>query len=255
VSRGAGRPPPKLTPAQRKLFDDEPGLAEEAVGAVFKELGAASFRQFSWEEMVSIATLGALEATATFDPAAGTTYRTWGFFAAVHKVLQSRRQDHTQYAKAKALLYANALLYFGSASAGIALGVDTDASLWGKLHGFTNPVLGLALLEVAAHEPTVGGEHEIVEREAAARAGDALRQVLSGLGSDERTMIEMHFGERKPLTEVAAAMGVDKQGYRTFVRRFHEVLATLREGLARRGMREMPPWREDASGRALREGG
>jgi hypothetical protein len=35
----------------------------------------------------------------------------------------------------------------------------------------------------------------------------------------------MHFAERRPLTEVAAAMGVDAHGYATFVRRFHGVLA------------------------------
>jgi DNA-directed RNA polymerase specialized sigma24 family protein len=255
VSLESDRPPPELTPAQRKLFDDEPGLAEDAVNAVMKELGAAIFGHFSREEMLSIATLGALEATTTFEPAAGQAYRIWGFFAAVRRVLDCRREDHARHAKTRALLRANVLVYFGSASAEVEVGVDTDASLANKLHGFTSPTLALAVLEVAAQEPTTGGEDEVVEREAAARAGDALRQALPAAGTDERRMFDLHFGEHKPLTEVATAMGVDKAGYRTFVRRFHEALAALREELAKRGIKKIPPWREDASGRALDEGG
>jgi hypothetical protein len=106
------------------------------------------------------------------------------------------------------------------------------------------------------HGLVEGPPHPVEQEfEAAAVAGDALRAVLPPEGSDERRMLEMHFVERVPLTEVAAAMGVDDSGYRTFVRRFHELLASLRDGLYRRGIMEIPAWREDLSGHALRDGG
>jgi len=248
-------PPPPLTPAQRALFESEPNLAEEAAAAARKTLGAVRFRHLSWEDLVSIAAVGAMEATATFNPATGSSYRTWGFFAAVHAVIDAGRTEHERHAKTRALLRASAMVYFAQAQAAVEIGVDTDASLTDKLHGFSNPVLGLALLEVAAAKPTTGGEGEAVEIEAAARAGDALREALPESGSDERTMIEMRFGKQMPLTEVAAAMGVDERGYRTFVRRFHAAVAAVREGLRQRGIRELPPWREGVSGRALAEVG
>lgn len=246
-------PPPPLTPAQRALFEKEPGLAEEAAEAGRRALGTASFLHLSWEEMVSIATIGALEATVTWNPTAGSSYRTWGFFAALHAVLDAGRVEHQRYAKTRALLRASAMAFFAQAEVGIDLGVDTEASLTDKLHGFSNSVVGLAMLEVAAARPTTGGEDEVAELEAAARAGDALREVLPEVGSDERRMLELRFGEQRPLTEVAAVMGVDARGYRTFVRRFHAVVAALREGLEKRGIRELPPWREAVSGRALAE--
>jgi DNA-directed RNA polymerase specialized sigma24 family protein len=255
MSRPARPGPAELTPAQRALFDGEPGLAEEAALAALKGAGEARFRHLAWEEMVSIASVAAMEATATFDPATGEPYRTWGFFAAVHAVLESWREEGRQYAKARALIRASAMVYFGRASASVDIGFETDGTLTAKLHSFTNPVLGLALEEVAALVPTAGGEDGAAEMLAAARAGEALRAVLPAEGSEERRMLEMHFAQRMPLTEVAAAMGVEGSKYRTFVRRFHEVLASLRDGLRKRGIAEMPSWREGVSGRALEEEG
>ncbi len=64
-------------------------------------------------------------------------------------------------------------------------------------------------------------------------------------------MLVMHFTENRDLKEIARAFGVDQHGYRTFLRRFHAVLASIRKGLAKRGFEEMPPWHEEVSGRAL----
>ena len=178
-----------------------------------------------------------------------------GLLAAVHKVLQAGREEGRRYAKARALVRASAMAYFGRASASVEIGFETDASLTAKLNGFTNPVLGLAMMAVATLTPTAGSADEAAEIEAAALAGDALREVLPAEGSEERRMLEMHFAQGMPLTEVAAAMGVGGPGYRTFVRRFHDVLASLREGLRERGIGERPPWREEVSGHALREEG
>ena len=251
MSRAIVPPAPALTPEQRGRFDDEPGLAEEAVAAALSAMGPARFRHLSRDELLSIASIGAMEAATTFDPTRGDTYRTWGFFAALHAVLEGAREEQRRYAKVIALIRASAMVYFAETDVGVEVGVDTEASVKEKLHGFTNPLLGLALAAVAAAKPETGGQDELIEREAAARAGDALREVLQDLTADERRMIELRFVEEKTLAEVAAAMGVHARGYRTFVRRYHELLASLREGLSARGIREMPPWIEEVSGHTL----
>lgn len=175
----------------------------------------------------------------------------WAFFAAVHALIESVREENKRYARQMTMLRARVLSYFAETDVGVELGVDTEATIAEKLHGMTDPVLGLALAEIATAKTTTGGEDERVELEAAALAGDALRQVLPPAGSEERRMLEMHFVEQRPLTEVAAAMGVDAHGYSSFVRRFHGVLASLRDGLAKRGIKERPPWREEVSGHVL----
>jgi DNA-directed RNA polymerase specialized sigma24 family protein len=191
-------PPPPLTPEQRALFESEPDLAEAAVAAAIKDLGKEGFRHLSRDEMLSIATIGAMEAATTFDPASRAKYRTWAFFRALHAVLNASSRERRRHAKTNALLRANVTAYSGRATAEVEIGVDTDASLVDKLHGFSDPVLGLALLEVAAFKPSAGGDDEV---EAAALAGDALRDVLPPVGSAERRMLEMHFAEKMPLSE------------------------------------------------------
>lgn len=251
MSRRAPRPPSALTPEQRERFDSEPGLAEEAARAALQILGRACFRHLEWEEMMAIAAIGVMEATVSFDPACGSSYRTWAFFKGVHRVLDAAREEAEQHGKTRALVRATVLTYFAQASTSIDLGFETEASLTDKLHDFTDPVLALAMLEVAASRSSAGGEDEIAEREAAERAGDALREVLAELPPDDRRMIDLHFVERIPLTQVAAVMGGDKVSYWVFVRRFHEVMAALRRGLERRGIAEAPPWMEGISGNAL----
>jgi hypothetical protein len=255
MSRG-GEPPTALTPAQRVLFASEPGLPAEAVTAALKGMGERRFRHLPREDMLATAALAAMEAAVTFDPARGLEYRSWAFFAAMHAVMMTGREEHARYARATAMIHAGVLMYFGQASVPADVGFETESSLAEKLHNYTSPVVGLALMELAASRPTSGGEDEEIERLAAARAGAALRAVLPAEGSEERRWLDLHFGQRLPLTQVAAAMGVDTAaGYRTFVRRFHAVLASLREGLERRGIRELPPWRADVSGHALGDGG
>jgi RNA polymerase sigma factor (sigma-70 family) len=251
MSRRAAPPSRALTPEQLALFKSEPLVPEEAVAATLKGMGAALFRHLEREDLRSIATIAVMESTASYDPARGSTYRTWAFFAAVNALLQNGRAEHQRHAKARALVRASVLMYLGRSSLGVDIGVETEETLTAKLHSYTNPVVVLALKEVAAMKPTTGGEDEVGELETAARAGDALREALSHCGAEERRVLEMHFRDGIPLTEVAAALGVDASGYRTFVRRFHDALAALREALAKRGIRERPPWREEVAGEVL----
>jgi len=244
-------PPSPLTPAQRELFDSEPDLAADAADVAYRELGGACFRHLSRDEMLSIATIAAMEATVTFDPTlVGAKYRPWAFFRAMGAVLNAAKREGMQYRKTNALIRAHMMAHFGRATAEVDIGVDTDESLTDKLHDFSNPVLGLALAAVAAGTPA-GDVDEVAEVEAAAMAGEALRAVLPPVGSAERRMLEMYFVERKSLAQVATAMGVDERRHKTFARRFDQVLASLRAGLLARGICEMPPWQEDVSGRAL----
>jgi RNA polymerase sigma factor (sigma-70 family) len=244
--------PGPLTPEQRALFDSEPSVAADAAAAACKELGGPGFRHLERDEMLSIATIAAMDAARTFDPALGAArYRAWAFFSAFERVIDAARRDGVQYKKARALVQAHAMAYLRRATvAEVEIGVDTDESLTDKLHDFSNPMLGVAVAAVAAGTPA-GDVDEAAEVEAAAMAGEALRAALPPVGSDERQMLEMHFVRRMSLGQVAAAMGVGERQYCTFTRRFDRALASIRAGLLQRGVYEMPPWRVDVSGRAL----
>lgn len=244
-----GRETP-LTAAQRALLDAEPELPARVVSAAMR-CGAGRSAGLGWEELMSIAAVGVLEAARRFDPARSASFREWAFFNGLHHVLDAARDERQTHGRAVARLRAAAMTYFADAEAKLELGVDTTESLAAKLAAFCDPLVGLAMMEVATGPAGTGGEDELVEREAAARAGAALREVLPPPGSEERRMLELHFVKRAPLSKVAEAMGVPESGYRSFVRRFHLVLGELRRGLAERGLHEMPPWREDLGGTPL----
>jgi DNA-directed RNA polymerase specialized sigma subunit len=240
-----------LTRAQRALLDAEPDLPERAARAAVRSYGEARFCHLSWEERIAIAALGVLEATRRYDPSRGQTYRDWAFFAGVNRLLDAGREERAAYAKARALVRAAALSHFAEAQPRVEIGVDTTESLAAKLAAFSDPLVGHALMALAVAPLSEGGEEELVEREAAARAAEALRAALPPPGTEERRMLELHFVKRAPLTEVAASLGVPEPGYRTFVRRFQEVLAALRRRLREGGIDELPPWREDVGGAPL----
>jgi len=252
VSPPVRLPGAPLTPEQRRLFDSEPELPTQAAAAAIKGAGRAAFRHLAFAEMVSIATIGAMEATQVYDPAEGTSYRKYAFFAAVLAVLGEVRREKKGHAKMRAMLRASAMVYFTEVDVDVEIGVDTDESLVAKLNGFSNTILGLAVSHVATMAvPGSFEEDELGEREAAAQAGEALRALLPAPGSAERTVIDLYFVQGLPLTKVAEAMGIDKPRYQTFRRRFHELMASLREGMEARGIDGRAPWREDISGHAL----
>jgi RNA polymerase sigma factor (sigma-70 family) len=244
-----------LTPAQWDLYNGEPDLPTKVAAAAVKAMGEVAFRHLSWDDLSQIAAVGVLEATASFDPTRGGEYERYAFFSALGVVLDSARTEHERYTKARALVRASALIYFRDTQLVMEIGCETEESITAKLHGYTSTTVARAMLEVASMKPTTGGVEEAEERRAAARAGEALRAVMPAPGSVERRVLEMHFGLGMPLTEIAAEMGVDGTGYRTFVRRFHDVLEGMGEGLAARGIRERPAWMQGVSGRALAEDG
>ena len=111
-------PPSPLTPAQRALFDSEPpDLAADAADHGYRELGGKCFRHLSRAEMLSIATIAAMEATVTFDPALGAKYRPWAFFRAMGAVLNAAKREGMQYRKTNALIRAHMMAHFGRATA------------------------------------------------------------------------------------------------------------------------------------------
>jgi DNA-directed RNA polymerase specialized sigma subunit len=245
----------RLTPAQRALFDSEPGIAYEAADAAWKAAGPQRWRHLTFDEVVSIATIGALEATATYDSDEALTYRCWAFFSAVHAVFHAGRDERARYVKEKALLRATVLQHYARTGENFEIGWDTEEEIAGKIHGFSDTVVDVAAKIVASMEPAERAVDEVVERETAAAAGDALRELMPEPGSPERAMLEMRFTQHMPLTQVAEAMGVAPSGYSTFVRGFHKLLAKIRAGLKARGITEMPPWLEDVSGQALGDSG
>ena len=238
---------PTLTPEQRALFDSAPGLAARAVAAVANERGIS---QEYDAEPLSTATVAAMEATVTYDARRGVSYDQWGFFHACYAIYNTFRDDKSHHTKMLALVRAAFLVHYAHATETFDLFGDTEAAYEEKLHGFSGSPIGHALLYVATLVPTTGGDDDdAVERLAAARAGNALRQVIDGLQPEERRMLDLCYEDGNPMTEAAAILGEDD--YRAFTYQFHKLLARLKVRLSALGMREMPSWREDISGKAL----
>jgi DNA-directed RNA polymerase specialized sigma24 family protein len=240
-----------LTPAELALFQSEPGLPAQAAKEASKAAGMKVFDYLKPGDLAAIAAVGALEATRTYDPAGETPYRAWAYFNAVRAVLDAARWENRAHAKIRALLRASACVYFAGAPVGVDVGFETDASLLEKLHGFTNPVLGLAIAYVATLEPETGGEDEVIAVETAARTGDALRELLPAPGTVQRQVIDLHFVQGLSLAQVAEVLGYEKSAYTTFWRNFQALMSWLRTGLVARGINQRPAWREEVSGRVL----
>jgi DNA-directed RNA polymerase specialized sigma24 family protein len=242
---------PVLTLAQRRLFGNEPDLPGKAAAASVEAAGESVFRHLEFDELVGIATIAAMDATATWDPEGPAPYRAWAYFGALRAVLDNARWENRAHEKVRALLRASALVYFAGARTGVSMGIDTETSLAGKLDDFTNPVVGLAIAHVVTMERATGGEDEVIELETSALTGDALRELLPARGTLHRKVLHLHFVRGMSLSKVAAALGYEASAYVTFWRDFHALMAWFRDGLAARGIDKRPAWREEVSGRVL----
>jgi DNA-directed RNA polymerase specialized sigma24 family protein len=252
--RPDGRPT-TLTPEQEALFEGVSDVPAEAASAALREHGAL-LRHLTEDEVLSLAVIGGMEATASHKAEAGPL-RQWVFFGALHRVLDNARAEHKRHAKVLALVRAAAALHWSGFAEAVEIG-DEEAELRDKLHAASDGFYAQAALRMAAAaEPpdSSDAEEELGLRRAAAWAGDALRAALEGLTPQERWILEQHFRAKQPLTTIAAELGVKPSQYRTFVRDFHRLLGTLGGRLRTLGMKEMPAWWPEVSGTALgREG-
>jgi DNA-directed RNA polymerase specialized sigma24 family protein len=248
------KPPPTVTPQQRARFDDEVAdVPAKAVAAAVKHYGRRTFRQLSDKAMLSTATLAVIEAAATFDPAKGSTYRDWTFFSAIRALLEEARDEDKRYGRVLAVLRAGLTIHAAYVEERIEIGVDGEDELNAKLGRASDGFYARALLDLAASDPPVvsDAEEDQILREAAVWAGDVLRRALASFDEAQRTLLDLHFALRKPLTTIAAEMGVPAPQHRTFFRRFHQLISEVGVRLRELGMIELPPWSSELSGTAL----
>jgi DNA-directed RNA polymerase specialized sigma24 family protein len=246
--------PTRLTPEQEALFEGVSEVPAEAASAALREHGAL-LRHLTQEEVLSLAVIGGMEATASHRAEAGPL-RQWVFFGALHRILDSARAEHKRHAKVLALVRAAAAVHWSGFVEGVEIG-DEEAELRDKLHAASDGFYAHAALRMAAADlpDSSDAEEELGLRRAAAWAGDALRAAIETLTPEERWILEQHFRAKHPLTQIAAELGVTPSQYRTFMRDFHRLLGRLGRRLRTLGMKEMPPWWPEVSGTALgREG-
>ncbi len=245
--------PPTLTPRQRARFDEVADVPEKAVPAAIKHYGRRTFRHLSDKAMLSTAVVAVMEAAASYNPTKGSTYRGWAFFSAIRALLEEARDESKRYGRVVAVLRAGLMVHAAQVDERIEIGVDGVDELTAKLHRASDGFYARALLELSASDPPVvsDAEEDRALHEAAVWAGEVLRKALAAFNPPQRTVLHQHFAERKPLTEIAAQMGVPAPRYSTFVRRFHELIAAVGVRLRELGMIELPPWSSELSGTAL----
>jgi DNA-directed RNA polymerase specialized sigma24 family protein len=242
--------PVKLTAEQRALFKGVSDAPSEAAIAALRE-HSTLLRHLTADEVLSLAVIGGMEATASHRSAAGSL-RQWVYFGALHRVLDSARAEHKRQAKIVTLTDATTLVHWR----GLALAVEADNQeppLSDKPHTAPDNFDGHAALRMTAAEPLApsDAEEELERRREAAWAGNALRTAMKTLPLEQRWILERHFRAKQPLAKIAAHKGVKPPQYRTFVRDFRRLLATLEKHLRALGMTEMPEWSPDISGSAL----
>jgi hypothetical protein len=256
VKHEKDEPPVTLTPEQHKLYHDKMAdVPEEAVKAALRDYPRSMFSHLTPDDMLGYATIGGMEGVATFDPEKGAPLRTWVFYSALHKLLENVRADTKRYAKVIAMLRAKHILHLQHTGGSlIEMGVDGTDEINAKLHGVSDGFYARTALEMAAAEPPhdANPEEVVGVREAAAWAGNVTRKVVSSLEPEEASMLDEHFAkEKKPLTQIAAEMGLPRSKYRTFVRDFDLLLAKVGKRLRANGMKGLPVWIPAISGSAL----
>ena len=243
--------PVTLTPEQEELFETVADVPDEAVVAVLRGHGTL-LRHLEPDELRSLALVGAKEGIVSHEEEKGPL-RKWVFFKALHKVLEHARDECKRNEKVLALVRAQAIVHWAHYHETVEIGVDDEATLTTKLHDASSGFYGRIALEMAAAEPPrdSNAEEDLGLRRAAAWAGKALEAGLGSLTPRERSILEESFRKEKPLTMIAAELGVAKPQYRTFVRDYDRLLVTLGRRLHALGMTGMPVWLPDVSGAPL----
>jgi DNA-directed RNA polymerase specialized sigma subunit len=249
------KPPPTVTPEQRARFDEVADVPAVAVRVAVKHYGRRTFQRLEDDAMLSTATLAVMEAAATYDPAKGSGYRDWAFFSAIRALLEEARDEAKHYARVLAVLRAGLTVHAAHVEERIEIGVDGEDELSAKLGRASDGFYARSLFELAASDPPVvsDAEEDQILHEAAVWAGDVLRKVLATFQEGQRTLLELHFARRKPLTKIAAEMAIKTVHRRTFYRHFHQLISEVGVRLRELGMIELPPWSSELSGTALGE--
>ncbi len=231
--------PPTLSPEQHKLWASCPDAAHRAVAAVVAELGAVA----PPEEMLAVAVHGTLEAAVTYDAERGGNYADWALFYAALRVWEWVRGTQGTDQEARSRI-RTAMFRFLAHDQRILDPWAARETSRQVLRGFSD---GLLMAGYLAMDGTVGarGEDDLLEIEAAAHTGRALRKVTEELPPEQRRLLDRCIGHGETIKVAALETG---KGYRAVLREYHEILARMGTKLGCLGIDEMPPWRADVSG-------
>lgn len=239
--------PPTLNPAQYELWASEPDAARRAVDAIVAELGPIA----PDEVMQSIASLGTLEAAASFDAARGLPYGQWAFYFASFRLWEQLRKEHGQDKPTLARIRKAMFHFMAHHHRFFDVWNDTRESDTRALRSFTDGMLFAGALQMGAPTTITRGVEDVVAAEGARATGDAVRQVVGELRPEQRDMLRQCAAYGEPVKAYAKQLG---RGYRGVLDDYHELIALCGARLhGLLGTTGMPEWHADISGRVFED--
>ena len=239
-----------LTPEQTCLLEsiDVDATAERAVRAVVREWGQVMSR----DDMFQECRFGVVRSAQSYEPG-GCSFEKWAFFAACHAILEGSLSErrHDRMAKYRNLIgrvRQAAFAHMGQEHRLFDAFRDTADFVAAQRNGYSNSTLVRMAATVSSGPFASGGEEEVLEREAAQRAISALKSLVEELQPEQRELLELHFRDGIPLVRIAAMRG---QPYPALLAQYHALEKVLGARLSGRGIAELPPLPEEASGAVL----
>jgi RNA polymerase sigma factor for flagellar operon FliA len=210
----------------------------DLVDLVARQLGRRISKAVSLDDLRSFGREGLLQAARTFDASRGVPFRRWANLRIRGAMMDGLRQwgslPRRLYRELRGLAAADRLLesYDEEDAANPARSPETaDARLTSYLAGMATAIAVGTL--VAAPRENVNADGNDVTPED--MLGDAellarVRQIVSGLPTPERTLVERHYFGGETLEDAAASLGLSKSwGSRLHARAIESIAGELRK--------------------------
>jgi RNA polymerase sigma factor (sigma-70 family) len=172
------------------------------------------FDHASDEDLAGYADLGLVEAARSFRPEAGASFKTWAFYSIVRNIIQGiQEMSGLPESLRRDLCIKDARNDIEQEAACAA--PTSDQNVAGKR--FRSLVVGFTILEALAFCWKAGGRSMDADARRspedaliAAEAGTRMEQAIAQLPDKLPTLLRLHFGDGKSLTECAKTLGTNK---------------------------------------------
>ena len=199
--RSARRAQP-LTAAQQELVRTASHLVDKIARAIARRGGALDL-----DELASLGRAGLVEAAQTFDPSFGVNFE--GFaWPRVHGAMKNgaKRERAEHRARMTAAIAASYAYAESQVDEGDPM-TDTERDIHARIDASCDGFVAAMALGYFTAAARVEGEEAAAERDAHARAVEALREARESLPERDRRLIELHYEEQLDLKEVATRLG------------------------------------------------
>jgi len=189
---------------------------------------------FERDELVSTGHEALVEAAQTYTADRGTQFELFAWSRVRGEMLDgaAKFRAHSRGGVLRAMRQAGQAIAETVDQGGDVL-TDTDEMTVGRIEAACDDVATAMLAGFSGGFRRADPEEQLAMKQCHDLTTRALEQALASLDAQELKLIELYYGEDRPLVEVAETLGIP---YRTIRRYHHEVIERLRKRLALKGV-------------------